>query len=71
MKYAIQWYDQFGKRDGNPRGKFNSKEEAEKRAEAAVEECGAFDLCYEIVEREYTGESLVSSPDFIPERRRL
>jgi len=52
MKYAIQWYDpympeaQLPFKDGEPRGSFNSREEAEQMAE----EIGYGEIPYEVVE---------------------
>jgi hypothetical protein len=54
--FAIQWFDPFMPKsmqpykDGQPKGKFATKELAEQFAENQLMEYGAFDIPYEIVE---------------------
>ena len=55
--FSIQWFDPYMPeaqqpyKDGKPRGKFATREEATERAEQLLEESGC-DLPYEIVEIE-------------------
>ena len=53
-RFAIQWYDPYMPnqpfKDGPPKGRFISREQAERVAENSINTSGAFDIPYEIVE---------------------